>query len=187
MSPLQLTVRTILERAEAYEWSVQGFGLLRLYLRDDARLHIWDPELAYDNVSVIHDHSWDLESTIVVGRMTNIRYEETQGPGDPYHKQSVVTGYKAHLLKEPENVVLEEYQPVIYIPGDVYSQKAAEIHQSVPDPYTVTFMKRKADIDGVANLYWPYGTSWGTAKPRKATEEEVFRASLRVLEKHYAT
>ena len=64
----------ILDNASSYKWSVQGFGMLRLYIRKVGRLHIWDNELRYPGVSVIHNHSWDLESTIIVGAIRNTRY-----------------------------------------------------------------------------------------------------------------
>lgn len=182
MTPLQLAVRAILERAAAYDWSVQGFGLLRLYMGREGRLHVWAPCLRYDGVSVIHDHSWDLHSTIVSGRLVNRRYVETQLPGSSYLKRKLVTGYNTRFIAPSTRTYLVALKDEVYLPGGEYAQKATEIHETIPDPYTVTFMQRYEDTDGLATVYWPVGSEWGTAKPRPATPEEVKRVTKRALE-----
>jgi hypothetical protein len=178
---LQLAVRDILRHPQSFEWSVQGFGLLRLYFGEEGRLHVWAPCLRYDNVSTIHDHSWHLRSTIVFGKLQNKRFVDC-GPSDPTHyRQQVVTGYNARLLDEPQLRRLAMHSYEVYRPGDEYSQRAEEIHETIADPYTITLMERDADKDGIANLYWSKDTTWGTAKPRKATPEEVERVTQRAL------
>jgi hypothetical protein len=46
-------VKNILEKATSYKWSLQGFGMLRLYLSKDVRMHVWHPDFAVKKVS--HD------------------------------------------------------------------------------------------------------------------------------------
>jgi hypothetical protein len=70
-------VLTILRHAEDFPWRMQDIGLMSLRLDDQRtyRLHIWDPS---DDVGdpPIHDHPYDFSSTIIVGELTNNRYEE---------------------------------------------------------------------------------------------------------------
>jgi hypothetical protein len=178
---LQLLAREVLRRADAFEWSVQGFGLLRLYLGEEGRLHVWAPGLRYANVSVIHDHSWDLKSTIIAGHLTNRRYYEASGEATHW-KRKLVTGYNTEFVEKQRLCRLVARKPEDYYAGDVYSQRAKEIHETEASPYAITLLERKEDTDGFATVYWPGGTEWGTAKPRPATAEEVRWVAGRALE-----
>ena len=79
-------VRTILEHAEDYPWTMQDIGLLGLRLDDrrEYRLQVWDPSSAVGDPPV-HDHPFDFTSTVVAGEMTNTRYEEDPS-GVEYHR-----------------------------------------------------------------------------------------------------
>lgn len=183
---LQLAVLQILDAAIGHldhdlplygDWSVQGFGVLRLYIRRIGRLHIWDGRLRYPDVSLIHTHSWDLRSTVVVGRLVNTRYRESEIPGygHPYKRHRLLTGYQARPVSEAADVRLLPEPREVYGPGDVYAQAAHEIHRSEPEDGTITLMERREDVDGQADVYWPASCTWGTATPRPATGEEVRR------------
>lgn len=58
------------------EWRHHGIGVLQAYVREhrepEVRVHIWHPDLVrpgiYDSGS-IHDHRFDLESTVLVGAL----------------------------------------------------------------------------------------------------------------------
>jgi hypothetical protein len=180
MTPLQTAVIAILDRAPAYEWSVQGLGMLRLYIRDIGRIHIWDARLRYPGVTLCHTHSWDLESTIVFGRIINERYKEVvEGLGtcvpEPFWRKRIQCGY-TFVETEPDQKVMlgmasyENY----YRPGDTYTQTANEIHRNLPDDGTVTLIQHQHDGEnGEAFVYWPVGAQYGNAKPRPATPAEV--------------
>jgi hypothetical protein len=174
MTTMQLAVLAILDNAEAYEWSVQGFGVLRLYIRKVGRLHVWDSELRYPGVSMIHTHSWDLASTIIFGKLRNTRFVEGL-VGDRFYKHRLLTGYQSKVLTPPSIVQLNAQPTECMQAGDLYVQKSHEIHLSDPDDGCVTLMQRREDENGEADVYWPVGEKWGTAIPRKATPEEVTR------------
>lgn len=70
----KLLVKAILEKARAYKWSIQGFGMLRLYLSAEVRLHVWDSRFRVPGVTDIHDHSWDFESEVAAGEVLQRRY-----------------------------------------------------------------------------------------------------------------
>lgn len=189
MTSLQYTILAILDdakRHEQHQWSIQGFGMLRLYVRDVARIHIWHSALRYPGVSMIHNHSWDLVSTVVVGQIINTRFKETagpckcyghrdcfHGPQGSYHTQRRITGYQTVEVGPIVKTYLRSGDPEYYGPGDTYAQKAHVIHQTGAQDGTVTVMERKEDTEGQADIYWPHGTEWGTAKPRAATYPEL--------------
>lgn len=171
--PLQLAVLQILDNASHYDWSVQGFGMLRLYIRKIGRLHIWDDRLRYPGVSMIHTHSWDLRSTIVSGRVRNTRFTEEDVIGHPFCKQRLVTGFHSHTVSPVQVVKLLDCPPERYEPGDVYRQAGREIHITDASNGTITMMERREDENGEADVYWPLGEEWGTATPRMASLKEI--------------
>lgn len=180
IKPLQLLTMAILDRADAYHWSIQGFGVLRLYVRDLGRIHIWDSTQRFTNTSMIHTHSWDLSSTIVAGWLVNKLYVEDDILGVPYNRVHLLTGYDSKLLADPEPVRLFEKSHYTYHPGDSYAQHRNEIHETDAADGTVSVMLRKEDVDGEADVYWRQGAEWGTAKPRPATQDEVRKAIEKV-------
>ncbi len=184
--PLQLAVLQIFDlvlgntmfgrenRAEIGDWSVQGFGFMRLYIRKIGRLHIWNSALRYPDVSIIHNHSWDLRSTVVSGCLVNTRYEPNDVAGDLFLGRKLVTGYHSHFTDNEEYITrLLPLPRERYWPGDIYKQSAHEIHCTDARDGSITLMERHEDVDGEATVYWPYGTTWGDAKPRKASTIEI--------------
>lgn len=161
------------------DWSVQGFGMLRLYVRNIGRIHIWTEALRYPNVSMIHNHAWDLDSTVICGRLLNTKFCEYHAKSarsntQLYNKVRLQTGFDSRLLANPELVRLYEYEPQIIPPGDNYYQAADEIHRTDAEEGTVTIMQRKDTKEaGQADVFWPVGSEWGTAQPRGATPEEI--------------
>jgi hypothetical protein len=163
------------------EWSVQGFGMLRLYIRTIGRLHIWDSALRYPNVSMIHNHSWDLKSTVVAGCIRNTRFTREPLMGRKYVGQRLVTGYNTRMVTPIEDVRLLDWPTETYLPGDVYAQRAAEIHRTDATDGTVTIMARNEDEQGEADVFWPADCTWGTAKPRPATPDEAHAGITKAL------
>lgn len=183
MTALQLAILPILDNHFKYDWSVQGIGFLRLYIRKLGRIHIWDSSLAYPGVSTIHTHPWDLESTLVTGSIANTLFEY-DSQGEEYMRQRIVTGYNPEIVVEPVQVRLSQGTH-FYWAGHTYKQKANEIHSTKALDSTVTVMQRSEIEGGQADVFWPVGTEWGTAKPREATLSEVERVVQGVLNKWY--
>jgi hypothetical protein len=155
-------------------WEVQGLGMLRLKIGDDLRLHIWNPALEFPNVSKIHNHSWDLSSTVICGLIRNEVFVETNDGVGWFWKRDLVCGVGGRWKNEAALVRLKTKRIEVIEPGQTYSQTANEIHLTEAAPGTMTIMKRKYDgPNGVASIYWPMGDVWGTAEPRAATVEEV--------------
>lgn len=172
-------VKQILVNSPLDRWSYQGFGMLRLYLPDDCRLHIWLPESAVDQVSTIHNHPWDFKSYIIVGKIQNVRYHQLQPPFTSadavIRNMATIQCGMGGCQKEPaEQVKLIRGNRETYVDGQNYSQRAEELHETVATPGTVTIIERKAkgpDRDH-AQVAWPVGEDWVSAEPRPATAEE---------------
>lgn len=180
-------VQHLMENPTGVKWQVQGLGMLRTYINKGLRLHIWDSSLRTPGVSPLHTHPWSLYSRIVRGEMWNHRFEEVDRIVFPnaegYNRVKITCGSEACTHGEPEEVFLYGQHPELYRRGDVYHQKASEIHESRPADGTITLVKRffdQADEDS-AQVYWRGKGSWVDAKPRPATDQEVREVLTRSL------
>lgn len=187
MRALAIAVLGILDAAvkgpaeeNPYEWSVQGMGMLRLYIRKVGRIHIWDSMLRYPGVSMIHNHSWDLQSTIVCGAISNVRYTFHMD-GDKYWRQIIQCGFDTKVMTPAETILLRASEPEYYGPGKVYNQRADILHRTYADDGTITIMERDLDQHGQAEVVWPYGEVWGNGQPRNATFAEVQTTIARAM------
>jgi hypothetical protein len=181
----RLLVENILRQPLGFAWSVQGLGMMRMYLSDQVRLHIWDSSLKVPGVSAIHSHPWDLKSTVVAGRYKQHRFIGSYGSGivQEFQCATIKCGDEACVTVDPVPVRLYEQNLEIYSAGQSYDQTKDEIHLSVPEDGTVTLVTRTfhADRDH-AGVYWRGKGGWVDAKPRPATNEEVVAIATRSLE-----
>lgn len=176
-------VKSILEHADAYDWTVQGLGMLRTYIEPELRLHLWNSGLVYDDVSTMHTHPWNFHSLIISGRVRQHRYVKPLDQiGSPpgvvqWQEQKIKCGVGGCLVDTPRLVKLIEMPEEIYRPGDTYHQSAAEIHTSFPDDGTVTLIEREMlDDTEHAYVYFPVDQEWVSAEPRPATDAEISEA-----------
>lgn len=204
---LRATVKTILMYPGNFDWSTQGFGMLRTYIDRDKkfRLNIWDSSLAVPNVSIVHDHPWSFTSWVCSGAFKNVRFDTTESadcePGqfgnytppdslpdqrDPWYDWQVIrTGPGGG----PEGgdigrCRLRAHAPEHYVAGDVYHQEPSEIHASYYQDGTVTFNDRVRLPDGDhARVFWPMGGKWIDAEPRNASRIEIKNVIGNALEK----
>lgn len=173
----------LLQNAGDYEWSVQGFGMLRTYLDYPKRwrLNVWDQRLAVPGVSTVHDHPWHFDSVVVGGIVINQRLDPVPWAKVPLSQRFSVarikTGEGGGPTGEPPQVVgLIRRKPEVILAGQSYHQQADEIHESMPLDGTVTLNSRDRLPDGEhARVFWPYGETWVDAEPRVASPDEVSR------------
>jgi hypothetical protein len=180
---IRATVRKILDNAESYPWSVQGLGMVRLYLSKEVRMHVWTPAAAVPEADAIHTHPWDFTSYVVCGEVRQFRYDETKiaGSGEPFKKIQIKCGEGGGPVGDPEEVSLKRGELESYGPGETYSQPSFHIHESFPTPGSVTLVTRVFSGDEEhANVYFR-GTEWGSAEPRPATAFEVGAAARLAL------
>jgi hypothetical protein len=173
-------VEHLLRNPESMEWTLQGLGMLRCYLKPEVRLHVWDSGFKAPGVSELHTHPWNFHSLVVAGKVRNYRYVETtegasQGTGQqiPRRRQTIRCGEGGGLIGEPVDVLLAEQPTETFEAGETYTQEAAEIHKSIPEDGTVTIIEREFKPD-TEHAYVYFQGEWGTAEPRAAKPEEVY-------------
>lgn len=173
----QLLVKKLLQEANHYEWSLQGFGMLRLYLSKGVRLHIWHSAFRVPGVSDIHDHPWDFSSDVVCGNIINRQYIVESATIQPTHMMRRIRcgpGGGVCESEAPVPVSLWRHFEHVVRPGSGYVQRHYEIHASHPEDGTVTLITRgfREDTEH-ANVFYPLDTEWVSAEPRPATTSEV--------------
>lgn len=183
----KLLVKNILENPHDFKWSVQGLGMMRVYLSKAVRLHIWDSALKIPGVSALHTHPWHLKSFVIAGRYKQHRYTKGFASfAESFNEVTIKCGENACVVGEPATIHLIEHDLEIYTEGDRYQQSADEIHLSLPEDGTVTIVERTFTKDTEhAHIYWRGTGSWVDAKPRPASPEEVESISTRALERWF--
>lgn len=182
-------VRAVLTNADKFEWTLQGFGMLRLYLPgSNVRMCVWDKEAQVEGVSLMHTHPWHFESYVVCGAIYNYRYVEGMyhPNAKPYNRSAIKAGEGGGVIGAAEQVMLvRSHHPEVVAPGHFYKQRAEEIHHTDYEDGTVTLCDRTlADTRNkdFALTYWPVGSEWGSAEPRPATAKEIKRITNKALE-----
>lgn len=171
----------VLTKPECYEWSLQGFGMLRAYVSRELRLHIWDDRFRVKNVSDIHDHPWNFESLVLSGELRNTRYLVSRhgvGAFGPTHHEGTIICGPSTDVRTPER---SKYDVRLagttetFKPGTIYRQKADDVHRSEYERGTVSLVSRgwTGKDPERALVYWPIGEIWESAHPRPATRAEV--------------
>ena len=96
------------------------------------RLHVWDPAYSVGDPPV-YDHPYDFTSTIIVGELTNTRYEEDPA-GDEYLRFRYTR--PTEDLRASDTVRLSA-TATTFTAGGQYGQLAHELHTSWQLPGTV--------------------------------------------------
>lgn len=178
-------IETILNNPLDYDgWTIQGLGMVRLDLdppHNTERLHIWTPDAVLnDGVVSAHDHPWRIkESRIVLGVMRNMRFKIDEEHGVPSRIAKVVCGIGSHLEGPVKLTGLANDGPQeVYTPGDTYSLSEYDLHESRPDPGTVTVMSRTSlDEPKEVSIVWQGKGNWRQEGfTRHATSQEVVAA-----------
>jgi hypothetical protein len=175
----KVLVRTILEHAQDYSWTMQEIGLLGLRLDDrrEYRMHVWGPDYSRGEPPV-HDHPFDFTSSIIVGEMTNTRYEESDS-GVGY----IRTRYSRadEDIRRTDTVKLSAVTST-FTEGDHYSQLAYELHDSRQVPGTVTIIRCAFKDVSELTVCRRNKSTWISGRSRPATSEEVKTITGKALE-----
>src|SRR5260370_37840480 len=108
MNDVKLLVKQILQASVkepmAFQWSIQGLGMLRLYLSEETRMHVWSSLGRIPNVSPLHTHPWSFNSYVVAGKVVNKRYKIAAG--EVYNRALITCGANAKI-EETDQVTLQ--------------------------------------------------------------------------------
>jgi hypothetical protein len=187
-------VKYLLSNPAGFDWSLQGLGMLRLYLSKEARLHIWDSRYTVHNVSSLHTHPWHFVSEVVAGVVRNVRFTEVPvnsieyvgayPVGDVFKTADIKCGFGAYVQNQRETRLLSGGVEQ-YVEGQEYTQLANEIHESFPLDGTVTIVHREFTPDTeMARVFWRTG-EFVSAEPRRATLDEVRAITANALERWF--
>lgn len=184
----KIFAKDMLQNPGRYEWSLQGMGMLRTYLPDWCRLQVWDTRHAFPGVSVIHDHPWHFDSLVLGGIVRNYRYKIESVPiiRATHMVRTIQPGVGLKVLAEDSPVYLADAGTDVVYAGQVYQQRADEIHASNPEIGTVTLIQRERVGADVARTFYPIGSEWGTAEPRPATRAEIKTITEYALRRWFA-
>lgn len=162
-----------------FEWSLQGFGMLRCYLDPEKqfRLHIWDPARAAYEVSTLHNHPWDFTSVIISGEVADRTYlvrEVDLATRNTHWRQRIQCGEGGGLCGGRQGVQVRPLQTNLYRNGATYGHVAETVHESIPSAGAVTLIRRHFHPDTEhADVLWPVDKVWVSAEPHPATKDEV--------------
>ena len=175
----QALVRMILEHAADYPWTMQDVGLLGLRLDDrrEYRLHVWDPGSCVGDPPV-HDHPFDFTSTVIVGEMTNARYEEDSAGVE--HRR--IRYSLADEDTRTTDTVRLSHTATTFAAGDQYTQHAHELHDSRQLPGTVTIIRRTFKDVPELTVCTRGDVPWVSGRSRPVAPDELKRITATALD-----
>jgi len=170
-------------------------GFIQLDLTADwsKRLHVWpDEELrAQKTRHPIHDHSFDMESEILTGCLTNLVYEFQ---ASEYNKQTML--YRAKRLPDTQETILVPatmkqntgylrlLRADIYRPSSRYTLHKFVLHDSIPHGLTATIMTKSRMSDYSPLIAIPKGIEPDNDYRRDRVDTEILWSFIqRGLEK----
>jgi hypothetical protein len=183
---LRAVVKQILLNPLGFQWTLQGFGMLRCYISKEIRLHVWHSGFSVPNFSPIHDHPWSFRSVILAGAINNQRYlpfyAPTLSPTEEYLTTTIKCGAGGGMVKDEVGTIHLKRLPMErYGVGSWYTQDARELHESFPEDGSVSMIYREFQPDTEhARICWKTGP-WVSAEPRKAYTSEVLTMTQAAL------
>jgi hypothetical protein len=140
--------------------SLHGLGFIQVELNPAQRLHVWHPDLPRRKCfehSQIHTHSFDFQSTVLVGEMLNHKYYEgrlgsqadvTDRPYTAYRHEGARTVYGNRPWIRQEHTVWLSAHVFTHKVGTGlwYRQRGADMHSTQPlgDGRVATLMTKTA-------------------------------------------
>ena len=120
------------------------YNLGHLSDSEEFRIHIWDKNYySQDDDLQIHNHSFDFESFVVIGKIENVCYqlnEDSQSFGYKYQVKFVDNKSFLDLLSH--NIKIEIISKEFISAGKFYKLFRSEFHESYNlDPFSITLIK----------------------------------------------
>lgn len=152
------------------------------------RLHVWNPpgiELPRQPTrTAIHDHVFDMQSTVVVGKLTQVCYALIIGSGSKHTHQIYRADYNGpgDSTLQPTGITgalakIDEFQ---ISAGGNYTQPAFSFHDSVSQGTVVTVMEKTKIHEGDASVLCEIGKEPDEFDRRSVmSEAEIWEAIWR--------
>lgn len=147
-------------------WRRHGIGVLQSYIREESkdgqelRLHVWDRRAIRKGIydaGDIHNHRFDFESTILLGKITHDVYElQEHGKGwqvyDCTHARADLGARYRPLHSKEKEVGLKHAGSYLFREGDLYTFKRGAFHRSRTAELTVTLVLKKNQTEDRARI-----------------------------------
>jgi hypothetical protein len=158
-------------------WRYNGLGVLQAYLEEgdseELRVHVWHPSLEKPGIrdsGKIHDHRFDLRSTVLLGSIGHVEYRLTPHPNGDWETHDVVnarkamadeTVYKAGLFDGQVDArgefFLAKTTPFTFRERDVYLYPQGCFHESYVQDLCVTLVRKMNQQERKARILSPRG------------------------------
>lgn len=156
------------------KWRTHGVGFIKAYLSENLRLHIFHKMFLTPGITMHHTHPWNFQSEVLIGELTNLRLEKIDGKPN-FNEGTIDCSNFCGIEGEPQPVHLFPAVWETFVPGQIYRQRAYEIHANEAQDGTVTLMERSAER-GTAKVYWPIGTEYIDADIGTPTDAQILQA-----------
>lgn len=172
-------------RAAPMKPRVHGNGFLQLDLTqgvygamEGTRLHVWDDDLPRQSVrSSIHDHVFNMHSTVIVGCLIQYEYELD------YVEDGEFDIWVARAQPNTNNTILEQddwvsrvnlecIEKKFIFPYESYDFPAFELHDTGNVGTTATIMQKVERLYGDPRVLVPHGLEPDNGFDREAFDEE---------------
>jgi len=152
------------------DWRHNGLGLMQAYVhegvRRELRVHVWDRSLhrpGIERSGLLHDHRFDLRSTLLLGDLVNVEYHLTPDPDGPYALHSVVPARKAFAMSGQHDGLVRDLgdrvsvttREVPLCAGDRYFFPKLQFHGTLAHNLTVTLVEKLNQTDDLARILAP--------------------------------
>lgn len=159
------------------KWRYNGLGVLQAYLEEgeseELRVHVWHPELEKPGIrdsGKIHDHRFDLRSTVLLGSIGHVEFRLTPHPDGQWETHDVVNArkamadesvYKAGLFDGQVDSRGEYFHakttPFTFRERDVYLYPQGCFHESFTQDLCVTLVRKMNQQERKARILSPRG------------------------------
>lgn len=125
-----------------------GFLQLDLDTSKLTRLHIWDVSLPRQDVqTAMHDHEFNLESTVYLGCLINKRFklDKVEAGDGGYKKWTVMRepgSEETRLIESEDQFAVTQITREFIYPDGSYTMQATEFHESDNIGRTLTVMRK---------------------------------------------
>lgn len=168
-----------------------GFIQLDLTKWGNLRLHVWpdEPVPAQKTSHPIHDHSFDMESTVILGTLTNREFKFVLGQAPEGRTVVYYRLFQATRLAGQDTVLAEVDGLPGYLqptkakdltPGERYKLGRGILHESTPHGLTATIMEKiNPDPEYGPLVAVPEGVQPDNDFRRETIDEELLWSFIR--------
>lgn len=146
--------------------TLHGLGFIQIICGDDARMHVWHPELprrACFETSAVHNHRFGFISTVMKGEQVNVRctvMPDDDGAYDLISHNGPRSKKGGRLSYVDGRCTISENAFEIYRPGDSYTMAPGEYHHTPNNGFVITYLRKTIETKIHANSTVAHGVTF---------------------------